>query len=106
MIHVEIPAEYVNLCHEWAGGTDCTLRAISSTGELTVGTVRPYNDDGRPMTDEEWHIHLFECLGADLYGIVRQGRQGECEDFDGLRRFEDWAGMMVDHLRATYGLTD
>lgn len=104
--NITIPAEYVAVCSNWAAGTDCMLRAISSTGSLTTGTIRPKNDSDYPMTDEEWYISLFDSLDCDVSRIVhsieKQNRQAEIEGFNTLVDFQQWAEKTADELRTKY----
>lgn len=106
---IQVPEEFVELCHDWAGNIDCMLRAISSTGNLTLGTKRPYNtDEDRYMTDEEWYCQLFIDLYCDISAITRsiekQNRQAEFEDFDQLKAFKQWADETSERLAEEYGL--
>lgn len=107
LITINIPARFVRLCNGWAGDTDCMLRAIDSTGALTLGSNRPYsNDVGRYLTDEEWQVKLFDNLAADIRHIFRlpfydvRGRK----DYKRLRAFELWAEFVAARLRAEYDL--
>lgn len=92
---IEIPPEYIDLCREWHGGLDCMLYAIASTGDLSLGDIRPINDDtGQPMTDPEWHLHLWECLECD----VRHCKSPE------LSEFLAFCEKTVSDLRIAYNL--
>lgn len=105
LIEIDIPDEFLDLCEGWAGDTDCMLRAVSSTGGLTLGTNRPYSDDvGRYMTDAEWHVHLWNRLSSDLGYVARLAERDSHEDAGSLREFEAFADDVADRLRAEYGL--
>jgi hypothetical protein len=97
---IKIPVAYQRLCADWAGGTDCMLRAVSSTGGLTIGTIRPAGCD----TDEKWYLTIWRELSSDAYYAVRHNPNSD--DFDDLSRFEDWCDERVSDLEDSYGLTD
>lgn len=90
MIHkVQIPPSFVKLCQEWHSGVDSMIYAIASTGNLTPGTIRPYNDlKQREMTDEEWYIYLFELLLLELKDI---------KDND-IADFAEWVEHVLDTM--------
>lgn len=46
----------------WYGGQGSMLYAVTSTGVLSRGTIRPRHHEGGLMTDEEWMIDLAERL--------------------------------------------
>lgn len=50
--------EEIEAASHWYSGQGSMLYAITSTGALSRGTHRPRNDDGDPMTDEEWMAYL------------------------------------------------
>lgn len=104
LIDVEIPAEFIELCSGWAGDTDCMLRAIDSTGDLTLGTIRPRDDDGAPMSDRAWHASLWSSLGCDIRYCVRMARKGGHEDLPALQAFEEFADSTHEMLCREYGL--
>lgn len=111
LINVDVPPEFIRLCHGWAGDMDCMLRAIDSTGGLTIGTIRPYyRDPGRYLTDQEWHISLFRSLSCDIRYCIRMAEKSEATDvagdLSGLRSFEQWADNTTLNLRNQYGLND
>ena len=96
--HVTVPAEFVTLASEWYSGTDL-LYAIASTGNLTLGNRRPWNDDeSRSMTDEEWYANLFSNLAADLRSLLRQVKRHK--DVPKLQRFLEWAETQEDVLQS------
>lgn len=101
---IEIPCEYVDLCEGWAGGTDCMLRAVSSTGNLTIGNIRPRGCD----TDEKWYYHLWLQLSSDVGYAARLTREGGDEhgDADDLAEFEEWVDEQCERLCESYGLED
>ena len=67
---ISIPVEYVELCQNWHGGQSSMMYAVSSTGGLTRGTIRPKNDNDEPMTDDEWLCHLYETLLDEVEHIM------------------------------------
>lgn len=62
----------IEAASHWHGGQSSMLYAVTSTGALSRGTHRPYNDDeGRPMTDEEWMTDLAERLAREAEEAAR-----------------------------------
>jgi hypothetical protein len=107
LIDVEIPVRFIALCRYWAGDTSCMLRAISSSGDLTLGTNRPYNTDvKRHLTDQEWHLSLWISLSCDVMRAARDAEKSGQRAARSLREFEEFAGETADRLRAAYKLKD
>ena len=100
---IEIPKQFIELCSGWAGDTNCMLRAIDSTGGLTLGNRRPLDCD----TDEKWYLHLFQCLSADvMHCRLLSQKSKEKPDLDALIAFEAWADAQVNLLRESYGIEE
>jgi hypothetical protein len=59
---IDFDDEEIEAAGHWYGGQGSMLYAITSTGALSRGTIRPRNDDGSSMTDEEWIVDLAERL--------------------------------------------
>ncbi len=104
---IVIPKRYVDLCEGWSGNLDCMLRAIPSTGILTIGTTLPEGCD----TNEQHYLVLWRNLAADVYctrceaepdGIYPDGHP----DLDALIEFEKWVKVQAGILAKEYGLTD
>lgn len=87
---MSIPLEYVELCHDWHGGQSSIMYSISSTGDLTRGSIRPKNDDGDPMTDNEWLSHLYKKLFSELYHLISRLDKNDDDDYKLLSEFEIW----------------
>lgn len=105
LVEIEFPPEFLELCHGWAMDSECMLRAIDSTGNLTLGSIRPYDsDEGRNLTDQEWHVSLWSALGCDIRACIRLAEKSNSDDLDELRRFEQFAEYTEDQLRKAYGL--
>ena len=104
LIDVEIPYEFVELCSGWAGDTDCMLRAIDSTGDLTLGTRRPLDEDGAPMSDQAWHASLWSSLSRDVAYCRRMAEKSEHEDASTLQEFENFADETHKMLCREYGI--
>lgn len=104
LLEIEIPAEFLDLCRGWAGGTDCMLQAIDSTGSLTLGTDRPWNYDAdRPMNDHEWHRSLYSSLSSDIaYNRKLAEKSGDTDDAWQLNNFEQWADSIVEKMDEVY----
>ena len=102
---IEIPAEFRLLCSDWAGGLDCMLRAIASTGGLTLGNMRPEGCD----TPEKWYLHLWRDLSSDICHTLHQARRPDCataDDIQALGEFELWVNYQVARLELAYNLAD
>ena len=100
---IKIPSRFVHACIGREGGMDCMLRAVTSTGNLTTGTIRPAGCN----TPEEWYLQIWRELSCDL------GRTVPLVDvhYDYstaimLALFEDWANDVIERLEAEYGLAD
>ncbi len=107
LLTIEIPALFKRLCGEWAGDTGCMLRAIESMGDLTLGTIRPFNHDvGRYLTDQEWHLSLWTSLSGDLSYLSRMAEKSDHKSAKRLRWFESFADETVESLRVAYNLED
>ena len=95
--------EELDAASHWFGGQGSMLYAIVSTGALSRGTIRPRNEDGSPMTDEEWMADLAGRLEVEAEEAARdarkmakkaRGREREelLADEDGLRSIAWKAG--------------
>jgi len=104
LLDIGIPAEFIALCDDWAGDTDCMLRAISSMGGLYLGSRRPRDDDGNPMSDQAWHAHLFGSLFCDIAYCRRMAEESGHEDAPALAEFEAWADETCETLYRAYRL--
>lgn len=62
---IDFDDEEIEAAGHWYGGQGSMLYAITSTGSLKRGTIRPRRDDGTPMTDEEWIVDLAERLESE-----------------------------------------
>ena len=106
---IVIPARFVHACVGWEGGMDCMLRAVTSTGNLTTGTIAPVGCDG---DEEKWYLTIWRELSADLGGIVRvdeRGNNGPTDQCDvtALAEFETWVDdVIIPRLEDEYDLTD
>jgi hypothetical protein len=107
---IKIPAEYMELCHEWYSGKDDLLYAISSTGGLTRGNQRPYE-----WTDEQWYLSLWQELSVDVMHARRSAekmaeRAGNDPEIDNdtmaLAAFEKWVDKIVEKLAREYDLEE
>lgn len=104
LLEIEVPSEFMGVCRRWAGGTDCMLCAIDSTGSLTRGTNRPWNHDfDRPMNDYEWHRSLYSSLSSDIsYNRKLAEKSNDTDDAWALNNFEQWVDSIVEKMDATY----
>jgi hypothetical protein len=113
---IAIPVRFQHLCAQWYGGMDCMLYAISSTGGLTLGGIRPRGCD----TDEQWYYHIWRELSCDVASARRAAEmgcnyragdddgdgQGHDADYPALCEFEAWVDEQSSRLCADYGLDD
>jgi hypothetical protein len=85
------------------------LRAVTSTGNLTTGTIAPAGCDG---DEEKWYLTIWRELSADLGHAVRMSCEEDLDDNDAealndLGDFEDWVdGEVIPRLEDEYGLAD
>ena len=105
LINISIPDHFVKIAKEWAIGTGY-LQAVASTGNLTLGTIRPWNEDEhRYMTDQEWHVHLWVCLGGEVDSTRRMAViSGDVEEAESLRQFRNFAEDTSAMLYKSYEL--
>ncbi len=98
---IEIPNRFVRACIGWEGGMDCMLRAVTSTGNLTIGTIRPMGC----ITDEKWYLHLWRELSCDLSSAVLLADDSDNgDDATLLAEFEEWVEDIVGRLEVEYNL--
>jgi hypothetical protein len=100
---IKIPVAYQRLCADWAGGQGCLLYAVSSTGGLTTGTIRPAGCEG---AEEKWYLTIWRELSVDVWGAVCDAKDTDHADFADLSRFEDWVDERVSDLEDSYDLAD
>ena len=75
---IDFNDEEIEAAGHWYGGQGSMLYAITSTGSLKRGTIRPRNDDGTPMTDDEWIVDLAERLESEAEEAARDaGKQAK-----------------------------
>ncbi len=109
---VNIPDRFVRLASEWHSGQDDLLYAVSSTGGLTLGSMRPYSTEvSRFLTAREWHVRLWASLGGDIRAAARCAeRRHDVKSMQRaarrLRRFEAYAERVETRLREVYQLTE
>jgi len=104
---IRIPDEFVAICDGWYDGMGDMVYAVSSTGNLTTGTIRPAGCD----SDEQWYLNLWCDLSADLCNAVRAAKKGyngqsDKDDYPVLVRFEDYVDSIIERLEREYGLED
>jgi hypothetical protein len=85
------------------------LRAVTSTGNLTTGTISPAGCGG---DEEKWYLQIWRELSVDLGKVAWTAEM----DFDGspdedsakiLAEFEAWVDeTVIPRLEEEYGLTD
>lgn len=114
---IDFNDEEIEAAGHWYGGQGSMLYAITSTGALKRGTIRPRHDDGTPMTDEEWIVDLAERLESEAEEAARDAatqakkakgseRKELLADRDGLRGIAFKARRYIDdaeRARAEHG---
>lgn len=91
-MQVQIPSRFVRCCTDWYEGSGSMMYAISSTGALSLGTVRPLGCD----TDEKWMWHLLNELESEIYHCIRVIRK--TRNLTGLRLLEDFSRFVRHEL--------
>jgi len=102
---IVIPTRFVELCESWAGDINCMLRAVSSTGNLTIGTHRPRGCD----TDEKWYLTIWRRLLNDIGYVIRLAEKSGCTDLNDLADlvdFDIWVDEQVARLEWSYRLAN
>jgi hypothetical protein len=97
---IEIPCDIQRLCADWHGGMDDMLYAVSSTGGLTMGTIRPEGCD----TDEKWYLTIWRELSSDLGHVAVMAFKDSDVDSYELECAESWADDVCGTLAESYGL--
>lgn len=98
-----IPSKYVRLCSEFYYGQDSMFYAVASTGDLSLGTIRPWNDDeNRPMNDTEWKGYLWDCLSVEINFAIRDLKKCPSKQNDRyVKKFESFQAG-VDRMIRKY----
>ena len=103
---VKIPNEFVELAEQWHDGQDSMFYALSSTGELKLGTIRPYDQYiKRYLTDQEWHVSLWSWLACDVRFVIKSLKKTH-EDYITLQHFDKFCEQTVLELKVKYGLLE
>lgn len=97
----------IEAASHWHGGQSSMLYAVTSTGALSRGTIRPRTDDGEPMSDEEWMRDLAERLEVEAEHAARDASK-QAKTAKGRERRELLADAnallnMVDKIRDAIG---
>jgi hypothetical protein len=108
----DVPGYFVELASRWHEGQHSMMYALSSTGNLTPGTTRYWNDDTQaPMTAQEQHCHLWddlECEARRSYeaALKIEEPDADCDgDLELLGRLARYADAMAKNLRNHYHIT-
>lgn len=98
---IEIPFEFVEIAGRWYNGMGDMLYAVSSTGGLTLGSIKPLDADSK----EEWYYMLWCALAADV-GAARRAAEGAnfMDDYEVLCRFENWVDEQCDEIALEFDL--
>ncbi len=98
---IEFEIDAIDAAEHWHGGQSSMFYALSSTGALSTGTMRPNSyDEDRPMTDSEWISYLADKLEDEAEDAIKDCRKmlRSCEpserddydaDLDGLQSILD-----------------
>jgi len=68
---IDFDDEEIEAASHWYGGQGSMLYAITSTGALSRGTIRPRHPEGGLLTDEEWIVDLAERLKGEAEQSAR-----------------------------------
>ena len=104
---IDFDDEEIEAAGHWYGGQGSMLYAITSTGALKRGSIRPRHADGTPMTDQEWIVDLAERLESEAEEAARDAakqakkakgseRKELLADQDGLRSIAFKARRYID----------
>jgi hypothetical protein len=107
IISITIPHRFLKLAREWHDGQDDILYAVASSGGLYLGNQCPINDDGSPMSEQEWHFSLWDDLECALGRLLRHnhGKLGVPKvELAALSDFHCFAVRTVERLRSEYEL--
>ena len=99
---IQIPSSYVELCHNWYGGQDCMLYAVSSTGNLTLGNRKPLGVETR----EQWYLSIWQSLSVDVGYARRSAAKSNHEDLEELAHFETWVDQKCEIIAESFDLTE
>ncbi len=102
---IVIPVAFKHLCSDWHVGQGCMLYAVSSTGGLTIGIIRPRGCD----SDEKWYLTIWRELSSDIGYTHSQVKHPGCaglDDLSNLSKFQAWVWRQIDRLEESYGLAD
>lgn len=105
LIEIDFPTEHVQTCADWHSGLSCMLYAVASTGNVSLGTIRPRKEDGTRMSDREWQVHLWDCLSCDAWAALRNLDENSPER-DRLEALESFADETAEKLRTAYNLQE
>ena len=94
---ITIPAQYIKLCEQWHSGQSSTMYAISSTGNLTLGDIKPWNqDEDRAMTDDEHYLYLWQCLDSEVHAARKIAKK--FSDAAKLTKFQVYVDSIIQQL--------
>lgn len=94
---IVIPESFVDLCKVWAGGDDCLLYAIASTGNLTTGTLRL----GDYYCDEQCYYALWLDFLTNVVSVRKLAGEDHADHID-LVKFEWWVDKQCERLNESY----
>lgn len=94
-----IPHKFVKLCSQWHDGQYSLFYAISSTGTLRIGTIRPLcEESGIPLSDKQWLTELYDQLLCEINFILRILKRNPRADKLALERFERFGLAVERHI--------
>lgn len=71
MDRIEFDSDELTAAEQWHGGQSSMLYAIASTGALSRGTIRPTDEDDKPMSDAAWLAYLADKLETEASKCAR-----------------------------------
>jgi hypothetical protein len=105
---IDFDEEEIEAAGHWHGGQASMLYAITSTGALSRGTIRPRHHEGGLMTDEEWIIDLAERLEGEAESAASDaGKQAKKAKGDEKKELlADREGLRSIAFKATQFVRD
>lgn len=99
---IKIPYHFVELCEQWHGSIHCLMYAVSSTGNLTTGSIRSRGCE----TTEQWYLTIWRDLAVDVSRVAAYTNEQEDKDAELFRKFEQYVNGIMKQLESEYDLAD
>ena len=108
---ITVSDEFVDICTNWHNGISSMMYAVSSTGNIKLGTNRPKSKESdRPMLDQEWHIHLWKKLRQEFRQTINANGMpnnvDQCKELLELMIAKEFCDSIVTDLEASYNVEE